>query len=78
MLPTMTIRNETSSDHAAIRNVVELAFDGMPYADGDEADLVDTLRSEGALSVSLVCEVEGTIVGHIGFSPAIAHDSSTV
>ena len=78
MLPTVTIRNERNSDHAAIRNVVEMAFDGMPFADGDEADLVEILRSEGALSVSLVCEVEGTIVGHIAFSPATAHETPSV
>jgi len=77
MLPTVAIRNERSSDYAAIRDIVESAFDGMPYADGDEADLVDILRSEGALSLSLVCEIEGTIVGHIAFSPATTHETSS-
>ena len=35
----------------------------MPYADGDEDELVETLRHENALSVSLVAELADTIVG---------------
>ena len=34
-----------------------------------EARLVDLLRAAGRLSISLVAEVDGTIVGHVGFSP---------
>jgi putative acetyltransferase len=33
-----------------------------------EADLVDRLRAEGAVLLSLVAEVDGQIVGHILFS----------
>lgn len=44
----------------------------MPYAEGDEAKLVEALRAQDALAVSLVAEREGTIVGHIAFSPAHA------
>ena len=46
------------------------AFVGMPYADGDEARLVDALRAQNALCVSLVAEFEGTILGQVAFSPA--------
>ena len=35
-----------------------------------EADLVDALRANGHLTLSLVAEVDGEVVGHIGFSPA--------
>jgi putative acetyltransferase len=31
--------------------------------------LVDALRAAGRLAVSLVAEVDGTVVGHVGFSP---------
>lgn len=44
----------------------------MPYADGDEADLVEALRAAGALSVSLIAEREDRLVGQIAFSPAHA------
>lgn len=46
-----------------IRSINEAAF-GRP----DEADLVDGLRSEGAVLLSLVAEVERQIVGHVLFS----------
>jgi putative acetyltransferase len=48
----------------------------MPYADGDEAELVEVLRFRNALSVSLVAELEGAIVGQIAFSPAHASGGS--
>jgi len=46
-----------------VRSINEAAF-GRP----DEADLVDSLRREGAALLSLVAEVEQRIVGHILFS----------
>jgi serpin B len=58
------VREEQGGDIAAIRRVNELAFGQTA-----EADLVDTLRREGAVAVSLVAEVDGAIVGHILFSP---------
>jgi putative acetyltransferase len=58
------IREEIESDRDGIRRVNEVAFDGPT-----EADLVDALPSDGAVTVSLVAEVEGQIVGHILFSP---------
>jgi putative acetyltransferase len=65
-----TIRLERPSDVDAIGDLVRAAFLGMPYAAGDEAELVEALRGQNALSVSLVAEREGTIVGQIAFSPA--------
>lgn len=35
----------------------------------DEADLVDALRRDGDLFVSLVAEEDGVVVGHVAFSP---------
>jgi len=64
------IRRERPSDVDAIRRVIESAFSGMPYADGDEAELVKILRAENVLSVSLVAERDRAIVGQIAFSPA--------
>jgi putative acetyltransferase len=46
-----------------VRSINEAAF-GRP----DEADLVDSLRSEGAVLLSLVAEMERRIVGHVLFS----------
>jgi putative acetyltransferase len=66
-----TIRPETAGDGPAIHDLVKRAFAPMPFADGDEQDLVDTLRERGELALSLVAEdPAGTIIGHIAFSPA--------
>ncbi len=50
-------------DKSAIRSVNELAF-----GRSDEADLIEGLRHEAAVLLSLVAEVRGAIVGHILFS----------
>jgi putative acetyltransferase len=71
----LTIRPETSADHAAIHDLTRRAFAPMPYAGGDEQDLIDKLRDAGALAISLVAEHEGSIVGHIAFSPAYSADT---
>lgn len=70
MISGVEVRPERISDVESIGQVVESAFSGIPYADGDEAELVEGLRSQNALSVSLVAEHEGAIVGQVAFSPA--------
>ncbi|MGH9833728.1 MAG: GNAT family N-acetyltransferase [Blastocatellia bacterium] len=60
----MIIRTETTGDMVAIRNINEQAF-GRPA----EANLVDALRRNGKVTLSLVAEDDGRIVGHILFSP---------
>ncbi|RYG67144.1 N-acetyltransferase [bacterium] len=60
----MTIRPETLADIAAIYYVNEAAF-GRP----EEARLVDALRQNHRVTLSLVAEEEGEIVGHILFFP---------
>ena len=70
------IRTETADDQGAIYSVTEIAFRDMEYASGDEQDIVNRLRDAGALSVSLVATVAGTVVGHVAFSPAGSSDSS--
>jgi len=62
----VTVRCENMEDtkeRSLIRSINEAAF-GRP----DEADLVDGLRSEGVVLVSLVAEVDKRIAGHILFS----------
>jgi putative acetyltransferase len=56
---------------------VHAAFEGKPYAEGDEAELIDRLREKGDLTVSLVAEVDGELVGQVAFSPALPSDGST-
>ncbi|MBS0209314.1 MAG: N-acetyltransferase [Planctomycetes bacterium] len=60
---TISIRPETPADVVAVREVNRRAFG----RDG-EARLVDALRDEGYVRVSLVAEVDGQVVGHVLFS----------
>src|SRR4051794_17184431 len=65
----MFIHSERTGDQEAIRAVHALSFP-TPW----EADLVDRLRDAGKLSVSLVAEVNRTVVGHIAISPVSTKD----
>ncbi|RIK87761.1 MAG: GNAT family N-acetyltransferase [Hyphomicrobiales bacterium] len=65
----MQIRNETATDKAAIRRITEAAFAGAGHASGTESAIVDALREAGTLTLSLVAEDGGEVVGHVAFSP---------
>ena len=65
----MIIRPETSDDYEAIGEINIAAFAHHPYSHQTEHLIVEALRAAGALTVSLVAEVEGKVVGHIAFSP---------
>ena len=60
----ISVRLEKPEDISSIRTINELAF-GQPV----EADIVDNLRQNCLDVLSLVAEDEGTVVGHILFSP---------
>ena len=69
MLPL--IREERSEDETAVAAIVERAFGRVL-----EADLVASLRNDGAAALSLVAEQEGRVLGHILFSPVIIEGES--
>jgi predicted N-acetyltransferase YhbS len=73
----LRIRFESPIDVKAISQLIATAFDGKPYADGDESELVDELRASNALFVSLVATLENEVLGHIAFSPARAASGAT-
>lgn len=74
---SMVIRPERTGDECAIHDVVHAAFDGHPHSDGSEPAIVDRLRADGDLTISLVAEDGGEIVGHVAFSPVTISDGST-
>ena len=75
-ITSITIRAELPGDRDRIHDLTRRAFAPMPFAAGDEQDLIHALRDAGALSHSLVAILDGEIVGHIAFSPAKAADGS--
>ncbi len=64
----MNIRPEIPQDAAAIEQVTLAAFNGKPYSDQTEHLIVNGLRKAGALSISLVAEIDNQLIGHIAFS----------
>ncbi len=65
----MLIRREKPDDRASIRNILIAAFADHPYSHQTEHLIVEELRAAGALTLSLVAEVDGQVVGQIAFSP---------
>ncbi|MEP0189567.1 MAG: N-acetyltransferase [Erythrobacter sp.] len=72
----ITIRPEAPGDKATIHALTTAAFKEMPFSDGSEPDLVDRLRDDGDLTLSLVAEDAERIVGHIAFSPVTIADGA--
>jgi putative acetyltransferase len=64
----MILRPETETDRAAIQALTAAAFDGHPHSDGSEPRIINALRDAGALTLSLVAESDGQVVGHAAFS----------
>jgi predicted N-acetyltransferase YhbS len=63
----MRIRRELDQDAAAIRAVTAAAFAASSYGHNGEAGIVDALRADGALSVSLVAERMAVVLGDPGY-----------
>jgi putative acetyltransferase len=62
------IRNEQKSDYEAISEITLAAFANEPHSNQTEPFIIKALRKAGALTVSLVAELDGKVVGHIAFS----------
>lgn len=75
-MTAVTIRREQAGDEATIHRLTEAAFREMPYSEGDEQHLVDALRRDGDLALSLVAEDGARIVGHIAFSRVAISDGT--
>ena len=68
----MVIRQERLTDHDIIYEVIKTSFLKAEHADGKEQDLAAMLRESEAYlpELSLVAEVDGTVVGHVLFTEA--------
>ncbi|RLW68905.1 MAG: hypothetical protein B6D71_12210, partial [gamma proteobacterium symbiont of Stewartia floridana] len=67
------IRKEEAKDREAIHQLNSVAFDNGP-----ESMLVDKLRNSCQDYLSFVAVEEGSVIGHIVFTPASMEDSSAV
>jgi putative acetyltransferase len=76
MMDKVSIRSETSADVSAIAEVTVAAFKTLAISNHTEQFIIAALRDAKALTVSLVAEVDGRVVGHIAFSPVTISDGS--
>ncbi|MBB3612350.1 N-acetyltransferase [Rhizobium sp. BK602] len=65
----MLIRAEAPADIEAVDTLTRVAFAPMPFSDGSEVDILRALRASDDLTISLVAEENGMVVGHVAFSP---------
>ena len=72
----MIIRQETEADIEAITEITKLAFENHPFSNNTEQFIINALRAANALTISLVAEIDGKLVGHIAFSPVTFSDGS--
>lgn len=67
---------DTPADAAAIEAVTVAAFRDAPHTSHTEQYVVNALRRAGQLTVSLVAERDGAIVGHVALSPVTIADGT--
>ena len=70
------IRSETNADVSAINEVTIAAFKTLEISNQTEQFIIKALRATNALTISLVAELDGRIVGHIAFSPVTISDGT--
>ena len=72
----MLIRDETEADLSAITAVTIAAFKTLEISNQTEQYIIEALRAAKALTVSLVADLDGRVIGHIAFSPVTMSDGS--
>lgn len=68
-MPGAALRLEEIGDETAIRELTRHAFASMAFSDGSEPGIIDGLRRDGDLTLSIVAVENGIICGHVAFSP---------
>ena len=76
MTEEVAIRDETAADVDEIEAITAAAFADMEISDHTEQYMIAGLRAAGALTVSLVAERDGQVIGHVAFSPVGMSDGS--
>jgi putative acetyltransferase len=76
MNPKIVIRDEADADVSVITEVTVAAFKTLEISQHTEQFVVEALRAAKALTVSLVAELDGRVIGHIAFSPVTMSDGT--
>ena len=76
MTSRINIRSETNDDIGAITEVTIAAFQTLEISNHTEQFIIKALRAAKALTISLVAESDGRVIGHIAFSPVTISDGT--
>jgi putative acetyltransferase len=71
----LLVRSEQASDIEAITQVTYAAFLGKFSDHPTEHLIVNALREADMLTLSLVAEIDGNVVGHVAFSPVTINET---
>ncbi len=70
------IRQENTADAQPIEMVTVAAFLNAPHTGHTEQFIVNALRTAGRLTLSLVADFQGRVIGHVAVSPVVISDSA--
>jgi putative acetyltransferase len=76
MTSEIDIRSERNDDLRAIAALTIAAFHTLEISNHTEQFIVEALRAAKVLTVSLVAEVDGRVIGHMAFSPVTISDGT--
>lgn len=71
---TLQLRHETPDDISAIEAITVAAFADAPHTSHTEQFIVRALRAANELTLSIVAEEHGQIIGHVALSPVTITD----
>ncbi len=70
------MRKETAADIETITEVTIAAFKTLEISNHTEQFIIEALRAARALTLSLIAELDGHVIGHIAFSPVTISDGT--
>ena len=76
MQPNIVLRDEVETDAAAIAEVTIAAFETLAISNHTEQFIIEALRAAKALTLSLVAELDGKMIGQVAFSPVTIADGT--
>jgi putative acetyltransferase len=74
---SVKIRAESPADSQIIEAVTACAFSNAAHTSHTEQHIVNALREAGKLTISLVAEEAGHIIGHLAISPVSISDGAS-
>ena len=72
----IVIKEETNANVDSITEVTVAAFKTLEISNNTEQFIIISLRAANALTVSLIAELYGRVLGHVAFSPVTISDGT--